>query len=64
MAQLFYGNNEVATVNQLFKNLLFVSDLNLISESGIYRQESPTSGFSYTTTLNLNSYDGRQTVNY
>lgn len=58
--QLFYGNNEVATVNQLFKNLLFVSDLNLISESGIYRQESPTSGFSYTTTLNLNSYDGRQ----
>jgi hypothetical protein len=27
---------------------------------GIYRQEQPSSGFNYTTTLNMNSSDGRQ----
>ena len=58
-----WGNHATAgyaTTSQLFKNLLSTSDLNLISESGIYRQENPTSGFNYTTTLNLNSSDGRQ----
>ncbi|MDQ1098412.1 MULTISPECIES: pyocin knob domain-containing protein [Chryseobacterium] len=43
-----------------FKTLQRVSDLNLLSESGIYREEGPSSGFDYTTTLNLNSADGRQ----
>ncbi|MGO4709878.1 hypothetical protein AB4Y90_12335 [Chryseobacterium sp. 2TAF14] len=43
-----------------FKNLRSGAVLEEVSESGIYRQEGPTSGFSYTTTLNLNSSDGRQ----
>lgn len=43
-----------------FKNLRHVANLNDVSESGIYRQEDPTSGYPYTTTLNLNSADGRQ----
>lgn len=43
-----------------FKNLKTGIALEDVSESGIYRQESPTSGFNYTTTLNLNSSDGRQ----
>ncbi len=43
-----------------FKNLRSGVVLENVSESGIYRQESPTSGFNYTTTLNLNSSDGRQ----
>jgi hypothetical protein len=43
-----------------FKNLIFTGDLDTVADSGIYRQEGPTSGFSYTTTLNLNSSDGRQ----
>ncbi|KNB60054.1 pyocin knob domain-containing protein [Chryseobacterium sp. Hurlbut01] len=43
-----------------FKNLKTGIALEDISESGIYRQENPTSGFNYTTTLNLNSSDGRQ----
>jgi hypothetical protein len=43
-----------------FKNLIFTGDLESVVDSGIYRQEGPTSGFSYTTTLNLNSSDGRQ----
>lgn len=43
-----------------FKNLRHVSALEDVSESGIYRQEGPTSGYSFTTTLNLNSSDGRQ----
>ncbi|OCA74621.1 hypothetical protein [Chryseobacterium arthrosphaerae] len=46
--------------NNKFKDLKFVNDLSLVSESGIYRQEAPSSGFNYTTTLNLNSSDGRQ----
>lgn len=37
-----------------------VSDLNAVSTAGIYRQETPSSGYNYTTTLNLNSADGRQ----
>ncbi|MCI3935599.1 pyocin knob domain-containing protein [Chryseobacterium aahli] len=43
-----------------FKNLRSGVVLEEVSESGIYRQEGPTSGFNYTTTLNLNSSDGRQ----
>ncbi len=43
-----------------FKNLRSGVLLEDVSESGIYRQEGPSSGFSYTTTLNLNSSDGRQ----
>ncbi|MFL9833737.1 pyocin knob domain-containing protein [Chryseobacterium terrae] len=43
-----------------FKNLRSGVVLEDVSESGIYRQEGPTSGFNYTTTLNLNSSDGRQ----
>lgn len=43
-----------------FKNLIQISNLNLSTKSGIYRQEDPTSGYNYTTTLNLNSTDGRQ----
>ncbi|OCA74480.1 hypothetical protein [Chryseobacterium arthrosphaerae] len=43
-----------------FKNLRSGLALEDVTESGIYRQESPTSGFNYTTTLNLNSSDGRQ----
>lgn len=43
-----------------FKNLRSGFVLEDVSESGIYRQESPTSGYNYTTTLNLNSSDGRQ----
>ncbi|RQO32941.1 hypothetical protein DBR39_23690 [Chryseobacterium sp. KBW03] len=57
------GNLTTAMIsnwNDKFKNLKYVADLNLVSESGIYRQESPSSGFNYTTTLNLNSSDGRQ----
>lgn len=46
--------------NNKFKDLKNVADLNLVSESGIYRQETPNSKFNYTTTLNLNSSDGRQ----
>lgn len=43
-----------------FKNLRSGVILENVSESGIYRQENSTSGFNYTTTLNLNSSDGRQ----
>jgi len=43
-----------------FKNLRNTSDLDSVAESGIYRQEGPSSGFNYTTTLNMNSADGRQ----
>lgn len=43
-----------------FKNLRHVPALEDVVESGIYRQEGPTSGYSFTTTLNLNSSDGRQ----
>ncbi len=50
----------VSNWNNKFKDLKFVADLNSVSESGIYRQEFPSSGFNYTTTLNLNSADGRQ----
>lgn len=46
--------------NNKFKDLKFVADVDLVSESGIYRQEAPSSKFNYTTTLNLNSSDGRQ----
>lgn len=43
-----------------FKNLRGGVVLEEVSESGIYRQEGSTSGFNYTTTLNMNSSDGRQ----
>jgi uncharacterized protein YfkK (UPF0435 family) len=44
-------------------NFLFLQstgNLRTISTAGIYREEQPDSGFSYTTTLNMNSSDGRQ----
>lgn len=50
----------ISNWNDKFKELKYVANLNLVSESGIYRQEAPSSGFNYTTTLNLNSADGRQ----
>ena len=43
-----------------FDTLKLAADLDFVTTSGIYRQENPSSGFSYTTTLNLNSDDGRQ----
>lgn len=43
-----------------FKKLRNASALEDVTESGIYRQENPSSGFNYTTTLNLSSTDGRQ----
>jgi len=47
-----------------FKNLRGGNNIILeeVYESGIYRQENPTSGYNYTTTLNLNSTDGRQQI--
>lgn len=57
------GNLTTAMIsnwNNKFKDLKNVADLDLVSESGIYRQETPNSKFNYTTTLNLNSSDGRQ----
>jgi len=44
-------------------NFLFLqstSNLRTVTSAGIYREEQPDSGFSYTTTLNMNSSDGRQ----
>jgi hypothetical protein len=38
----------------------FGADIESITAGGIYRQEAPSSGFNYTTTLNMNSSDGRQ----
>ncbi|UKB81225.1 pyocin knob domain-containing protein [Chryseobacterium sp. MEBOG07] len=52
---IFHGGN-----HSPFKSLRNGAVLEDVSESGIYRQEVPTSGFNYTTTLNLNSSDGRQ----
>lgn len=43
-----------------FKTRISIGNLNEAVDSGIYRQEIPTSGFNYTTTLNLSSGDGRQ----
>ncbi|WP_394673872.1 hypothetical protein [uncultured Chryseobacterium sp.] len=61
---LWHSNNfnpdSKANVNQLFKNLIHTNNLSTLVDSGIYRQEGPSSGFFYTTTLNLNSGDGRQ----
>lgn len=47
-------------ITDAFKTLRIATDLDAVTESGIYRQETPNSGFNYTTTLNLNSADGRQ----
>ena len=47
-------------INSSFKKLRNVSNIGDVSESGIYREEGPSSGYMYTTTLNLNSSDGRQ----
>ena len=44
-------------------NFLFLqstSNLRTVTSAGIYREEQPDSGYSYTTTLNMNSSDGRQ----
>jgi hypothetical protein len=41
-------------------NTTFGADLESIVTGGIYRQETPSSGYNYTTTLNMNSSDGRQ----
>lgn len=43
-----------------FLSLQSTGNLRTISTAGIYREEQPDSGFSYTTTLNMNSSDGRQ----
>lgn len=37
-----------------------VADLNAVTLNGFYRQETPSGAYSYTTTLNMNSSDGRQ----
>jgi len=54
--------SDLANWSEKFKTLRFTSgsDLESVTESGIYRQEGSTSGYNYTTTLNLNSFDGRQ----
>jgi|694.fasta_scaffold03074_20 hypothetical protein len=43
-----------------FLSLQGTANLRTITSAGIYREEQPDSGFSYTTTLNMNSSDGRQ----
>lgn len=53
------GNATSATTSTLVA-LQNVADLDAVSLSGVVRQETPSSGFNYTTTLNLNSGDGRQ----
>lgn len=35
-------------------------NLNALTANGIYRQENPTSGLAYTSTLHMHSNDGRQ----
>lgn len=60
-----YGNavNATNAVYSQYSNYLllhYTGDLNLVTESGVYRQESPTSGYNYTSTLNMSSSDGRQ----
>ncbi|WP_294213005.1 hypothetical protein [uncultured Chryseobacterium sp.] len=55
-----FNPDSKASISQLFKNLIYTSNLNTVVDSGIYREENPISGFYYTTTLNLNSSDGRQ----
>ncbi len=50
-------------ITDAFKNIRRLDNpitLDDVSESGIYRQETPSSSFNYTTTLNMNSIDGRQ----
>jgi hypothetical protein len=47
-------------ITDSFKSLRNTANLGTISEAGIYRQEHPTSLYNYTTTLNMNSSDGRQ----
>jgi hypothetical protein len=43
-----------------FLSLQSTANLRTITSAGIYREEQPDSGFYYTTTLNMNSSDGRQ----
>lgn len=38
----------------------FGANLDSVTATGVYREETPSSGYSYTTTLNMNSSDGRQ----
>ena len=46
-------------ITDSFKSLKFVENLDVVSESGIYRQNGPANAYPYSATLNLNSYDGR-----
>ena len=46
-------------ITDSFKSLTFVENLDVVSESGIYRQEDPANAYPYSATLNLNSSDGR-----
>ncbi|ANF52051.1 hypothetical protein A0O34_16690 [Chryseobacterium glaciei] len=55
-----FNYEDLANWSEKFKTLRQVGDLDLVTDSGIYRQELPLSGYGYTTTLNLNSSDGRQ----
>jgi len=53
------GNASSATTSN---NLTTNSGANLrtVGPGGVYREETPDSGYHYTTTLNMNSGDGRQ----
>ena len=49
----------ITSWNDKFKSLKNVANLDVVSESGIYRQEGPANAYSFSATLNLNSSDGR-----
>ena len=49
----------ITSWNDKFKSLKMVANLDVVSESGIYRQEGPANAYPYSATLNLNSSDGR-----
>jgi hypothetical protein len=53
------GNAATSTSTNYF-TLNSGADIESVTSGGIYRQESPSSGYNYTTTLNMNSSDGRQ----
>ena len=54
------SGNAATAGSSNFLSLQGTSNLRTVTSAGIYRQEEPDSGFSYTTTLNMNSSDGRQ----
>ena len=57
---LFLLGITATRAQDVFKTLRFVGNIGTVTESGIYREEQPNSGYNYTTTLNMSSYDGRQ----